>query len=166
VRNAYATYTGTRYTDVWLMLGDNAYDSGTDSEYQSAVFNMYSKMLRQTVLWPTIGNHDTDQSSNPPSSLPYYQIFTLPQNGEAGGVASGTEDYYSYDYGNIHFVCLDSMPSSRTPNGAMMTWLKNDVASTTKNWIIAYWHHPPYSKGSHDSDSEGELIEMRQSALP
>src|SRR5437773_7426753 len=34
VRNAYATYTGTRYTDVWLMLGDNAYDSGTDSEYQ------------------------------------------------------------------------------------------------------------------------------------
>jgi len=33
-------------------------------------------------------------------------------------------------------------------------------------WIIAFWHHPPYTKGSHDSDTEGELIDMRQNALP
>ncbi|HTL52282.1 MAG TPA: metallophosphoesterase, partial [Planctomycetota bacterium] len=34
------------------------------------------------------------------------------------------------------------------------------------NWIVAFWHHPPYSKGSHDSDKEGKLIEMREQALP
>ena len=33
-------------------------------------------------------------------------------------------------------------------------------------WVIAFWHHPPYSKGSHDSDVELGLVEMRQNALP
>jgi hypothetical protein len=36
-------------------------------------------------------------------------MFTFPRNAESGGVASGTEHYYSFDFGNIHFVCLDSM---------------------------------------------------------
>jgi PKD repeat protein len=48
----------------------------------------------------------------------------------------------------------------------MMTWLKNDLAATDKNWIIAFWHHPPYSKGSHDSDTRNTLIDMRKNALP
>jgi hypothetical protein len=33
-------------------------------------------------------------------------------------------------------------------------------------WLIAFWHHPPYTKGSHDSDFEEELVEMRQNAVP
>ena len=48
----------------------------------------------------------------------------------------------------------------------MLTWLQNDLASTAQPWIIAFFHHPPYSKGSHDSDTEIELREMRQNALP
>ena len=86
VRNAYATFTGTRATDVWLMLGDNAYETGTDAEYEAAVFDMYPGFLRQAFLWPTLGNHDTAGSSSPPASLPYYQIFNLPVNGAAGGI--------------------------------------------------------------------------------
>ncbi|HXG67965.1 MAG TPA: fibronectin type III domain-containing protein [Blastocatellia bacterium] len=166
VRNAYLSFTGATHTNLWLMLGDNAYPNGTDSEYQAAVFNMYPTMLRKSVLWPTLGNHDTAGSTNPPSSLPYYNIFTLPTNGEAGGMASGTEDYYSFDYGNIHFICLDSMTSDRSPGGPMLTWLQNDLASTTQQWIIAFWHHPPYSKGSHNSDTETQLVQMRENALP
>jgi hypothetical protein len=38
----------------------------------------------------------------------------------------------------------------------------NDLQSTTAYWIIALWHHPPYSKGSHDSDSATELKQMRK----
>jgi hypothetical protein len=166
VRDAYFTYTGSTYTDLWLMLGDNAYSNGTDSEYQAALFDTYPTLLRQTVLWPTIGNHDTASSTNPPSTIAYYNIFTLPTNAQAGGIASGTEDYYSFDYGNIHFVCLDSMTSDRTVGGPMLTWLQNDLTSTTKDWIIAFWHHPPYTKGSHDSDTEAELREMRENVLP
>jgi hypothetical protein len=166
VRDAYVNFAGTRYTDLWLMLGDNAYPDGTDSEYQAAVFTMYPSFLKQTVLWPTLGNHDGHTADSATQTGPYYNIFTLPKNGEAGGRASGTEAYYSFDYGNIHFICLDSYETNRAPGSPMLTWLKADLDDTVQDWIIAFWHHPPYSKGSHNSDTEANLIEMRQNVLP
>jgi acid phosphatase type 7 len=166
VSNAYLNFTGSTHTNLWLMLGDNAYETGTDSEFQAAVFDMYPTILRKSVLWPTLGNHDTAQSANPPASLPYFAMFTLPTNAQAGGMASGTEKYYSFDYGNIHFICLDSMTSDRSSTGPMATWLRADLASSTRQWTIAFWHHPAYSKGSHDSDTESNLVQMRQTFLP
>lgn len=166
VRDAYYSFTAARHTDLWLMLGDNAYSTGRDSEYQAAVFDMYPHMLRKSVLWPALGNHDTAFDPDPPPDLPFFQIFTLPTAGQAGGVPSGTEKYYSFDYGNIHLICLDSMASDRSSSGPMCAWLRADLMAATSEWIFAYWHHPPYSKGSHDSDTEHELIEMRENVLP
>lgn len=166
VYNAYRNNSGSNYTDLWLMLGDNAYNDGTDSEYQSAVFDMYPEILRQTPLWSCLGNHDGYTADSASQSGPYYDIFTFPRNGEIGGVSSGTEAYYSFDYGNIHFVCLDSYETSRSTNGSMHNWLENDLQNTNQKWIIAYWHHPPYTKGSHNSDSESRLIDMRENFLP
>jgi hypothetical protein len=166
VKNAYTTFTGARATDLWLMLGDNAYPDGTDAEYQAAVFSMYPAMLRKSVLWPTFGNHDGHSADSASETGPYYSIFTLPRAGEAGGEPSGTEAYYAFDYGNVHFVCLDSYDLDRTTAGDMLTWLELDLEANTKDWTIAFWHHPPYTKGSHDSDTETELIEMRQNANP
>jgi len=165
VRDAYYNFTGSQHTDLWLMLGDNAYDDGKDSEYQLAIFqNMYEAMLRKSALWATRGNHDRTTSGG---SYVYYDIFSFPTAGEAGGLASGTEAYYSFDCGNIHFICLESTSSTlRASNSPMWTWLESDLAANDKNWTIAFWHHPPYSKGSHNSDSEGELIDMRERALP
>ena len=102
---------------------------------------------------------------------PYYDIFSLPRSGESGGVASGTEAYYSFDYGNIHFICLNTGNTDRSPPimtwlEAEMTWLEADLQANDKAWVIAFWHDPPYSKGSHDSDSEASLIRMRQNAVP
>jgi hypothetical protein len=166
VYNAYLTHTGSTYTNLWLMLGDNAYNSGTDAEYQSKLFNIYPQMLKQSPSWPTIGNHDAGSANSATQTGPYYDNFTMPKNAEAGGIASGTEAYYSYDYGNIHFVVLDSEETSRSTTGAMMNWMKADLQATNAEWIIAFWHHPPYTKGSHNSDSETALIEMRQNFLP
>ena len=166
VRDGYLKFTGTRHTDLWLMLGDNAYETGTFDEYQHAVFNMYPHLLRSSVLWTAIGNHDAGSASSLKQTGPYYELFNLPTRGEAGGVASGTAAYYSFDYGNIHFICLDSYGSDRSPKSAMFTWLAHDAASSDKDWKIAFWHHPPYTKGSHDSDIETELVEMRERALP
>jgi acid phosphatase type 7 len=94
----------------------------------------------------------------------------LPRNGQAGGVASGTEAYYAFDYANVHFIVLDSMDSSRAPGDPMLTWLHDDLAATGQEWVIAIWHHPPYSKGSHNSDnaadSGGRMIDMRETVLP
>ncbi len=166
VRDAYYKHTGARHTDLWLMLGDNAYSTGTDSEHQIAVFDMYRDILKKSVVWPTLGNHDAGSAASITQSGVYYDIFTLPTPGQAGGLMSGTEAYYSFDYGNIHYVWLNSQDTDRSPNGAMLTWLKNDLAATKQDWIITYFHHPPYTKGSHDSNTEKQLVEMRTHALP
>ncbi|HKQ59949.1 MAG TPA: metallophosphoesterase family protein [Candidatus Polarisedimenticolaceae bacterium] len=166
VRDAYAAHSPPRHTDLWLMLGDNAYPVGSDADYQQRLFDVYPTMLRQSVLWPTLGNHDGFSSDSATQSGPYYDAFSLPSAGEAGGLASGTEAYYSFDFANVHFVVLDSFDSDRSAGGAMVGWLAADLAATQQDWIVAYWHHPPYSKGSHDSDSEQELIEMRQNVVP
>ena len=166
VRDAYTNFAGTRDTNLWLMLGDNAYQNGLDHEYQAAVFDTYRDMLRRTVLWPAYGNHDGYGSDAATNTGPYFNMFTLPKAAEAGGVASGTEAYYSFDFANIHFVCLDSFESNRSPSGPMLTWLQRDLAANTQPWVVAYFHHPPYSKGSHNSDLEVELVQMRQNALP
>lgn len=166
VRNAFYQYAGQRPPDLCLLLGDNAYDTGSDREHQLALFDMYPAMLRRVPFWSCLGNHETGQSVSYVNTYPYFDIFTFPTKGECGGVASGTEHYFSFDHGNIHFISLDSMTASRAPDGAMATWLTQDLASTTATWIIAFFHHPPYSKGSHNSDTERNLIEMRRNFLP
>ena len=166
VRDAFLEFTGSRDPDLWIMLGDNAYNEGNDVEYQAAVFDTYPQVLTRTVLWPTLGNHDGRTADSTTESGPYYDIFSLPRNGEAGGVASGTEAYYSFDYGNMHFICLDSDETDRSADGAMMTWLEADLAANDREWVIVFWHHAPYSKGHYDSDELGRSIDLRQNAVP
>ena len=48
----------------------------------------------------------------------------------------------------------------------MYQWLCADLAATSQDFVIAYWHHPPYSKGSHDSDHSGRMEEMRERFVP
>ncbi|MBI5838186.1 MAG: metallophosphoesterase [Candidatus Eisenbacteria bacterium] len=167
VRDAFRNHPGSFATDLWLMLGDNAYSSGTDAQYQAGVFDMYPDMLRRAVLWPTRGNHDVLYAG---PNNDYYDVFTMPAAAQAGGVPSGTEAYYSFDHGQVHFICLDSEGSSRAVGGAMLQWLRSDLASTPRPWVIAFWHHPPYTKGSHDSDNDldsgGRMRDMRQNVLP
>jgi hypothetical protein len=166
VRDAYLNIPDPAFTDVWLMLGDNAYGFGTDLEYQKAVFDMYPTILRQTPVWSTFGNHERPSASSAAESGVYYDIFTFPKMGEAGGVNSGTEAYYSFDFGNVHFINLNSTDILLGTGSVMLSWLNQDLMNTTQDWVIAFWHHPPYSKGSHDSDTEQRLIEMRGQVNP
>ena len=171
VRDAYYNYTGTEHTDMILFLGDNAYGSGTDAQYQDAMFeNMYEDKLKNTIAWSTLGNHDGYTADSGTQTGPYYDIFTFPKAGESGGIASGTEAFYSFDYGNIHFIVLESYETSRAVGGPMYQWAKMDIQNTSAQWIIVMFHHPPYTKGSHDSDNDfdsaGSLKEMRENFLP
>ena len=183
VRDAYYNYVaGTGpigsvinpgQTDMMIFLGDNAYNNGTDSEYQAALFDIYDEMLKKSVAWSTLGNHDGYSVDFNTQSGPYYDIFTFPTAGESGGTASGTEEYYSYDYANIHFIVLqsnniDGGGSEDTFNTNQKAWLTTDINATTQDWIVAVFHHPPYTKGSHNSDNDGEtgLQTMREQYLP
>src|SRR6185436_19083155 len=96
------------------------------------------------------GNHDWQDGT----AVPYFDVFTLPTKGESGGVPSGTERYYAFDHANVHFVCLHT---DVTDDPAMLAWLEQDLAATTQPWLVAFLHKPPYTKGSHDSDHEGDI---------
>src|SRR5699024_7878004 len=69
-----------------------------------------------------------------------------------------------------HFVCLDSEISDRSSNGPMASWLREDLIANSKDWLIAFWLSPPYTKGSHNSDSlldsGGRMVAMRENLLP
>lgn len=166
VRDSYAAFTGERPTDVWLLLGDNAYETGTDSQYQRGLFDVFPTLLASTAMWPTIGNHDAKNFTAGEHGS-YFDIFSLPTNAEAGGVPSGDEAYYSFDHGNIHFICLDSETSNIADNGPMLRWLRDDLErAQAADWKIAYFHRPPYTKGSHDSDTDPRSTSLRRHALP
>ena len=149
--------------DLWLMLGDNAYQSGSNQQYQAGLFDSFPDLLRNLAFWPVYGNHDARRWT-------FFDIFSLPENAESGGTPSGTENYYSFDYANIHFVILDSQDSDRGPGGAQLLWLQQDLENNKQDWLIAAFHHPPYSKGSHYSDDEGDsdgrMVDMRENAVP
>jgi hypothetical protein len=47
-----------------------------------------------------------------------------------------------------------------------MEWVAADLAAVKAagqtDWILCQYHHPPHSDGSHKSDTELEMVEMRQ----
>ena len=168
VRNAYNTYAATNArADLILMLGDNAYNTGSDAEYQKGVFAIYTNNFCNTFTYACVGNHDTAQSTTASESIPMFNWFTTPKNGEVGGLPTGNNLYYSYDHANIHFVVLDSMAASYRQIGSpMLNWLALDLGATHQQWIIVYFHHPPYTRGTHNSDTEADLIQVRQNITP
>jgi MYXO-CTERM domain-containing protein len=166
VRDAMLSFVGHDRPDLFLHMGDMAYSSGTTAQFTQNFFAAYATVLENTPVWPTMGNHEGLSANSNTQSGPYYTAYVLPKAAEAGGVASGTEAYYSFDYANVHFIVLNSHDIPNGPGSAMLTWLTADLAATTQDWLIAYFHHPAYTKGTHNSDTEGQLIAMRQNVLP
>lgn len=191
VRKAFENYVksiGNPDINLWLWLGDNSYE-GTDPEFQKYVFSRdtvaspfaygNSRFLRQTPIYAVPGNHDyLGGETRTTHKIPYFDLISPPTKGEAGGVASGKKEYYSFNYNNIHFVALDSYGFEAgtghqrifDPAGPQITWLKRDLAAaqtdSTIKWIVAFWHHPPYSRGTHNTDTAADLIEIRQNIIP
>lgn len=193
VRDSYVNFTGDKDIDFWIWLGDNVYQDGTEEEYLTKVFDTiygYRHIMKHLPFLPAPGNHDYGVISNPVQSTdpitqtgPYFDFIDVYKNGEAGGVPSNTELFYSYDYGNAHFLSLNSELASvfitshdwigASPffsfNGSPFTqWLQADLAATDKQWKIAYFHQPPHTDGSHDSDQfwEVNMKAMREVISP
>jgi hypothetical protein len=156
--------------DFFLHTGDIAYMSGTEVQFQTRFFKPYERSLRHLVFWPTMSNHDGATAKSATGEGPYFDAFVVPTRGEAGGVGSGLEAIYSFQWGRVHFVCLDSFHLSRKTDAVMAAWLRKDLAKAKADrktdWLIAFFHHPAYTKGSHDGTKEKEPLEMRQWIQP
>jgi hypothetical protein len=188
VKNSYMNFDDSLNTDVWIWLGDNVYNDGTDEEYQTKLFelNGFSDVFSWLPFWPSPGNHDYNTVweesaflgipySNIPLEEhegPYYDLVHVPTQAEAGGEPSQLELFYSFDYGDVHFLSLNSelYDFSQTFAGInqMKNWIEQDLQQNTRTFTIAYFHQPPYSKGSHDSDDAFEQVmkAMRERVIP
>lgn len=133
-----------------LALGDNAYESGTEEEHQSNLFAPLAELLADVPYFPSPGNHEYVTAN----AQPYLDNFHLPANN-----AARTERYYSFDWGFVHFVALDSMCGRGTESAdcsasAQREWLAQDLAASQQPWKVVFFHHPPFSSGDHGSYAE------------
>jgi acid phosphatase type 7 len=106
---------------------------------------------------PLTGNHETYTPVWGERSMPrlFVAQFKLPDNGPEGLKGQ----VYSFDYGNAHFVMLDSQEREEARFAPDMlekqkAWLTKDLAATDKAWKIVFFHKPPYrSKSARGDDN-------------
>ncbi len=176
VLTAAQEYLKNKQINGMLLLGDNAYNNGLLDDYQRNFFDIFDKKgLHNTALWPCPGNHEYADKRPLLAALDqrpaYYQLFDTPTLGQAGGLPSGDEAYYTFNMANVHFISLDSF-GYQDGRGLADTlsrqykWLEADLAQKKELWTVVFFHHPPYSMGSHNSDKEAELVKLREVLVP
>ena len=123
--------------NMWFFNGDMT-NGGSQPEWDSW-FAAMQPVLGRRVLMPVQGNHEIFHDL-------YYNQFALP---------IGTEELpeeliehaWSVDYGNVHFIGLDSNTEALVEE--QLAWLEADLAAASTDpdidWIIAMMHHAPYS---------------------
>lgn len=129
--------------DLVMNTGDVVYETGAEADMDAKYFTPYARLLPSIPFFQVLGNHDVVAEGG----APYLRNFLLPSNNP-----EHTERYYSFDYGNAHWIGLDSNTSLKQGT-AQRAWLEKDLAATTRFWKIVVFHHPPYSSGPvHGSD--------------
>ena len=143
-----------------LHTGDLAYMHGTFEQYHSNYFRYYGGLMNSVPFFPTPGNHDYLTNN----AAPYLALHSVPQDTVP---FDDRGRYYSFDWGNAHFVSLDSnasLASAIEGTGPMLAWLEEDLRATRQFWRIVFFHHPPYAAGPNQSDEISSLV--REAIVP
>jgi hypothetical protein len=143
-----------------LHAGDIAYMHGRHLDFQLNHFNVYSSVLSVTPFFPVPGNHEYETLQAQPFLLTHaVPIDNVPEEGRGR--------YYSFDWGNAHFVCLDSNTSlqrASAGDGEMLRWLERDLRATRQFWRVAVIHHTPYGAGPNQQEIAPFLV--RSAVVP
>lgn len=142
---------------VFLGLGDLAYGSGTIDEFN----NCYDPTAgrHKDVTWPSPGNHEHRDTPNAEG----YRLYFGPSAGPLAGPNGGL--WYSFDIDDDwHVIALDSdcqngfepLPGAIDGDGCARgseqeQWLRADLAANADKNIIAFFHHPPYTKNHYNN---------------
>ena len=129
--------------DFVLHSGDFVYDGLEEDLWGPEFFDPVRALALRAPIFPALGNHEHDCPA-------YYRFFSVPSNEST----TRPEAWYAFDYGNAHFVVLDTnQPSGRFAAGTeQLRWLEQDLESSKAEWTFAVFHHPLYSSGRHKSD--------------
>lgn len=129
-----------------VFLGANQNDWNEWFEAGVDDFEVTDLMARAPMMLVN-GNHEH-------LALPYVAQFAFPQDLDDGETANG-EEWYSFDYGNAHFVMLnDTVDDDAVIAGAQADWLRADLQSVDRAmqpWIFVSHHRGFYTCGSTHS---------------
>jgi acid phosphatase type 7 len=128
-----------RHRGTVLTLGDNAYEDGSSTEFQTCYGPSWGRHKQR--IRPSPGNHDYET----PGASGYFAYF-----GKAAG--PNPRGYYSFDLGEWHVVSLNSERDTAA-DGAQVSWLKRDLARSRAICVLAYWHRPRWSAGKYGDDT-------------
>ena len=135
----------------YITMGDMAYDDGHIEDFMNNYDKSWGKFKNST--WPVPGNHesyDTDyneetEKGDEQAYRDYFGARATPQG----------KMWYSYDYGNWHFIALNS---NRFDEQEQIDWIKADLAANTKQCTVAYYHHPAFTSGTHGNEGVSDEV--------
>lgn len=141
---AQAAWKNNPNADFFINLGDLV-DNGEDQSQWRAWFNGLQGIINNIPLSPVLGNHETyDLNWKTRMPLAYLKLFSLPTNNNP----LYQNQYYAYDYGDVHFVVLNTQleeMSKLQPEmlATQLAWLRQNLATTKQKWKIVLMHKDP-----------------------
>ena len=136
---------------------------GQSYQHWNNWFSAANGVINNIPEMPVQGNHETyqDNTENISSSpKDFTSQFSVPQNGPSGHIGQT----YSYDYGNVHFVVLDSQEDEEAPaNDTFLkeqaSWLESDLTKNTQKWTIVMFHKTPYyNKATRNNPAVKDIL--------
>ncbi|OPX86462.1 MAG: Alkaline phosphatase precursor [Pelotomaculum sp. PtaB.Bin104] len=124
LNSVYQSYPQIKFA----LLGGDLTDNSSDEEEWGRFLDAAAGVFSRIPLMPAMGNHDGSM---------FLKFFALPDNGPEGF----KQTFYSFDYGDAHFVILNS---SNNTDERVKQWLREDLKNTTKKWKFAVFHIPAY----------------------
>ncbi len=145
-----------------LIPGDMAASDGPGPWW--TFFDKGRDLFSGKVMMPVPGNHDTPGGWSNTDTTSFERYFDLPR-------AAGSETYYSFDYGNAHFLALNSEDSSAfgSSTGDQYAFGVSDLlgcwngSTLTYDWVFATWHIPPYNAGARHFDQQWDYRGITES---
>ncbi len=146
----------------FVNMGDLV-DNGQDEWQWNAWFDGGEKLFEAIPVVPVMGNHETYSLDWKMAKPDYYlSLFALPANGPAG-----LERFaYSYDYGDVHFIVLNTQLNELQewyPDllEQQQRWLAKDLSQTQKRWKVVLMH-----RGVWTHPFDGPLDVIGQTFVP
>lgn len=138
-------------TALYISMGDLV-DNGEQAYQWRTWLNSIQLLSTRVPLAPMMGNHEMytlDWKMREPKA--YLNYFDVPSNGNT----TFDRHYYSYDYGDVHYVVLDTQlyESNHDDNhdvhhpdlyDVQIRWLRQDLTNNTKKWTVVLMHRDPF----------------------
>ncbi len=135
--------------DFYIFSGD-AVELGSDLEEWRAWLGEGLGYIERRPMVMIHGNHEF-------MAQPFFGLFAMPANASAD--RTDDEQWFSFDYGNGHFVVLND---TLAPLDTQATWMTGDLAATSQPWKFVSHHQPAYSS----STTHGSNIDVREAWSP